>query len=237
MRIRLNHPAVLKLVSLLIAWLLRLWLVTLEIKFVLDERRAMQRGARPRLYLFWHEMLLLPAYAHARQGISVLVSRHHDGELIAQVVRLLGGRTIRGSTRRGGARAMREMIRRGRIGDVAITPDGPRGPRRVVQAGSVFLASRAGMALVPVGLAFEDPWRVPSWDRMALPRPFSRARCVVGRAIEVPPDVPFEQLEGWRQRVQVAMDDVQARAEALVDGRAQPRRRLLTLREANGQEE
>lgn len=237
MRIRLNHPAVLKLVSLLIAWLLRLWLATLEIKFALDERGALPRPARPTLYLFWHEMLLLPAYTHARQGIAVLVSRHHDGELIAQVVRMLGGRTLRGSTRRGGATAVREMMRRARAGHVAITPDGPRGPRRVLQGGAVYLASRAGMPVVPVGMAFESPWRAPSWDRMALPRPFSRARCVFGREIEVPAGATREQIESWRRRVQDAMDDVQARAEALAAPGGDGHARLLTLRQVQGREE
>ena len=160
----------------------------------------------------------------------MLVSTHRDGELIAQTIRLLGGRAIRGSSTRGGVAAVMTMLRDRRSRHLAITPDGPRGPRRVIQDGAIYLASRGQLPLVPVGYAVSDAWRVPSWDRMILPKPGAAARAVAGAPIRVPPEATREELETYRQRVQDVMDDVQARAEDLAARRAVGST-LLTLRE------
>ena len=220
---KLSNPIAIKCVALLASGLLRAWLGTLDMRFAYEDESAdpLRRGRR-NIYLFWHETLLFPAYAYARFRIAVLVSRHRDGELIAQVVRMLRGVAIRGSTdrgrQRGGASALLAMIRRDRVNHLAITPDGPRGPRRLVQDGAIYLASRSGMPLVPAGLAFEKPWRLGSWDRLALPRPFRRARCLVGSPIEVPAGLDRVAMEHYRLRVQQAMDDLQNRAERLAAG-------------------
>jgi lysophospholipid acyltransferase (LPLAT)-like uncharacterized protein len=220
---KLTNPALITCVSWLASGLLRAWLGTLDIRVRYDEPDSDPvRTSRRNLYLFWHEIMLLPAYTHARFRIAILVSRHRDGELIAQIVRMMRGVCVRGSTdrgkSRGGATAMREMIRRAGAQHLAITPDGPRGPRRQVQGGAVYLASRTGMPLVPSGFAFEDPWRAGSWDRMALPRPFRRARGIVGKALEVPPDLDREGLEAYRVLAQKAMDEIQDRAERAARG-------------------
>ena len=173
----LRQPAIMKLTALLAGGLLRAWLSTLEYRF-----RAPRRGCnplwadRPTLFVFWHEMLLFPAYSHVHANVATLISQHRDGELLAQMVRLFRGKVVRGSTSRESVSAIRRLIRQGRISHLAIAPDGPLGPRRVVQSGAVFLASRAKMPIVPVGFAFRKCWRVPSWDRMALPRPWEAAR-------------------------------------------------------------
>jgi len=215
---KLSNPIAIKLVALLLSWAVRLWLSTTDFRFLLEDPSCdPRRRGRRCLYLFWHEVLLGPAYTHSRHRIAILVSRHRDGELIAQVVRMLGGLAIRGSTTRGGATALRQMMRRGQLEHLAITPDGPRGPRRRVQLGPVYLASRTGMLVVPVGFGFQAPWRAGSWDRMALPKPGRRARCVVGRPIELPPGLDRAGLQQYRATIQAAMDDVQARAERLAE--------------------
>ncbi len=216
----MTNPAVVKLISLMASWVVRLWLGMTDIRFAFDDPSSIpHRMKRRGVYLFWHETILFPAYTHARHGIAILVSRHRDGELITQVVRMLRGRAIRGSTTRGGAAALRGMMRETRSPHLAITPDGPRGPRRTMQIGAVYLASRTGMPLVPVGCAAHDCWRIPSWDRMMLPRPGRAVRLVVGRAIDVPDGLDREGLQQARRRVQAAMDDVQQRAERLAAGR------------------
>ncbi|MDP7162030.1 MAG: lysophospholipid acyltransferase family protein [Phycisphaerae bacterium] len=213
---KLSHPIAIKVVSLLVSWVARLWLSTQDIRFVFDDEESDPLWTRRRnLYLFWHETILLPLYTHCRLGFAVLVSRHRDGELIAQVMRMFRGYTVRGSTTRGAVAGLLGMIRHQRSRHLGITPDGPRGPRRVVQEGAVYLASRSGMPLVPTGYAFADCWRAGSWDRMALPRPFRRARAVAGRPIRVPADLDRRQIEQYRLRVQTAMEEVQARAESL----------------------
>lgn len=173
------------------------------------------RAGRPSLYLFWHENMLFPATTYARHGVATLVSRHRDGEIIAQVMRMLRGQAIRGSTTHGAVPALRHMMRRARAQHLGITPDGPRGPRRVVQMGAIYIASRTGMPLVPLGFAYRSCWRAGSWDRMVVPRPFTVGRCVAGRPICLPDGLDRAQMEDARRQVQQTMDQVQARADAL----------------------
>jgi lysophospholipid acyltransferase (LPLAT)-like uncharacterized protein len=128
----------------------------------------------------------------------------------------MGAQAVRGSTNKKGLSALRGLIRKGRVNHLGITPDGPRGPRRVLQPGAVFVASRTGMPLVPVGMAYDSCWRHSSWDRMAFPRPGRTGVAVAGRPIYVPADLDRDGVEEYRRRVQAAMDDVQGRAEQLV---------------------
>jgi lysophospholipid acyltransferase (LPLAT)-like uncharacterized protein len=177
-----------------------------------DPRRSVSRG----IYLFWHEMMLFPAYAahaHGRRDFVVLVSRNIDGELIARILKMLGFSCVRGSTSRAGLSALRSLMRKGKINHLAITPDGPRGPRRVVQSGAIYLASRTAMPIYPSGFAFRFCWRAGSWDRMAIPIPCTYGYGVIGKPIFIPPDIPADQIEHHRELVQQAMDQVQARAE------------------------
>jgi lysophospholipid acyltransferase (LPLAT)-like uncharacterized protein len=165
-----------------------------------------RRGFRGNyIYAFWHEHMLMPAYLYGQADIHVLISRHADGQLIAEIVERLGFRTVRGSTTRGGVEALREMVKLGRTGHLAITPDGPRGPRRQVQPGVVYLASRTGLPVVPFSYGYERAWRAKSWDRFAVPRPFSKAVCVSLDPIFVPPDVGPATLEPYRLQIESAL--------------------------------
>lgn len=213
---RLSNPFAIKSVALAISGLLRLWMSTLNLRFVISDENANPLTSNDKLlYLFWHEMLVLPSFTHANTGIPVLVSHHRDGELVAQVVRMLRGRTMRGSTTRGGAAALKELVRAGKVEHLALTPDGPKGPRRVVKEGAIYLASRAGMKIVPLGLAYRACWRLSSWDKFALPKPNTLAVYVVGDSISIPSDLDRQQIESIRQEVQTVMDQTQAQAEQL----------------------
>jgi lysophospholipid acyltransferase (LPLAT)-like uncharacterized protein len=145
--------------------------------------------------------------------MHILISDHADGELITQVVKRLGFGVVRGSTTRGGARALREMSQRFTEGNLCFTPDGPRGPRRSVQQGMIYAASRLGLPIVGAGMAFQDPWRARSWDRFAVPRPFRNAACVIPEAITVPPDADRDVLEEYRLRVERSMNEATEAAE------------------------
>ncbi len=213
---KIRHPGLIKVLGFVVAWVVRLWLATVRYRTC-----SLGPPVYPNhpgltghyLYAFWHENMLLPAYHYARADVSVLISRHADGQLIAEACRHLGFGLVRGSTTRGGVEAVRQMLRLGKTGHLAITPDGPRGPRRQVQSGLVYLAARTGLPIVPGGMAYDRPWRMNSWDRFALPRPFGRAACVVGAPITVPPDADREQLEQYRRRVEEALHRVTAAAE------------------------
>ena len=229
---KISHPLAIRFVSLLSSWVLRAWLGTLDYWFLADHPDCVPwRRKRPGLYLFWHEMLLFPTYTHARQGFAVLISQHRDGELIAQILHMLGGEAIRGSATRGGVTALRRILKNRGDFHLAIVPDGPRGPRRLVKTGPIYIASRTGMPVIPIGFAYDNCIRVNNWDHTALPRLGKAARCVAGAPINVPDGLGRHELEPYRLRVQAAMDDVQQRAEKLAaDGRSG--RPLLSLAQA-----
>lgn len=224
---KLSHPIAIKLAALLSSWVIRLWMGSQDYRFCVDDPEGIpSRRTRPGIYLFWHEMMFFPAYTHARAGFTVLVSQHRDGQLIGQIFRMLGGRAICGSTTSGGAVAVRRMLRSAGVQHLAVTPDGPRGPRRQVQMGAIYVASRSGLPLIPIGFAFDRCFRMANWDRTALPRLSRPARCVIGTPIPIPQNLDRGGLLEYRLRVQIAMDDVQARAEQLA---ADPRPGLPLL--------
>jgi lysophospholipid acyltransferase (LPLAT)-like uncharacterized protein len=137
----------------------------------------MRRERRPIVFALWHGDMLPLLYQHRGEGVAVLISEHRDGELIARVAESLGFRTVRGSTTRGASRALVGLTRELRDGhDIAVTPDGPRGPARSFAPGALIAAQRGRAAVIAVGLAANRAWRLSSWDRFVIPKPFSRVR-------------------------------------------------------------
>ncbi len=139
-------------------------------------------------YIFaaWHSQLAFMLYALRNRGISALVSRSADGEYAARVTRKFGFNTVRGSSSRGGVSSMMELVERGRGGfPLAITPDGPRGPKRKVQHGVIYLAAKTGLPILPVGAALSRRVVMNSWDNFELPLPFGRAELLYGEPITV----------------------------------------------------
>jgi lysophospholipid acyltransferase (LPLAT)-like uncharacterized protein len=167
------------------------------------------------VYSIWHENLLLPAIYFGRPDIAVLISQHRDGQLLGSLIQSLGMGMVCGSTTRGGADAVRRMVSDDApFRHLAVTPDGPRGPRRVAQQGLVYVASRTGMKVACVGVGYRRPWRLGSWDRFAIPKPFTRACCLTGEPIAVPAGLRAAQLEPYRLLIQAEMDRLNAAAEA-----------------------
>src|SRR5262245_13114475 len=215
---KIRHPGLIKAAGFAAAWAVRLWVGSLAYRYRplgpdVDPTRAGFRGRY--IYAFWHENILLPAYHYGRRDIRVLISRHADGQLIAEAARHLRFRVVAGSTTRGGVEALRQMVRHSRRGHLAITPDGPRGPRRRVQPGVVYLAARTGLPVVPIGIAYGSAWRLNSWDRFALPRPGSAAACVTAEPVAVPEDVGRDGREDYRVRVEQALQLAHVEAETL----------------------
>jgi lysophospholipid acyltransferase (LPLAT)-like uncharacterized protein len=149
--------------------------------------RARRAAGHPTVLALWHgQMLPLTAY-HRDAGAAVLVSEHRDGEIIARVVRAFGLETVRGSTSRGGARALLELVATLRAGrDVAVTPDGPRGPRHEFAPGALVAAHRAGAAVVGVAAHVDRAWRLRSWDGFEIPKPFAHITVAYTPARAVP---------------------------------------------------
>lgn len=174
--------------------------------------------AGPFIYALWHENFLIPIVRFGHPGAACLVSRHADGQVLGSLIRATGMGIIHGSTSRGGVVAVRQLLRsEGSERHLAVTPDGPRGPRRQVQPGIVYLASRTGMRVVPVGVGHRRPWRMKSWDAFAVPRPLSRVRCLFGLPIVVPSDLTTAALSPHVQRLQSELDGLTAAAQEWAD--------------------
>jgi lysophospholipid acyltransferase (LPLAT)-like uncharacterized protein len=174
--------------------------------------------AQRNLYAFWHaRLLMIPYFSRGgRWHGYMLISSHRDGGFIADTLHLLGIGTVRGSTTRGGARAMLKMLRavKGENRHLGITPDGPKGPREVVQKGTVQLAMKAGLPIVPICYATKGHWRINSWDKFYIPKPFTRGVFVIGESVRIPKG---EDVDLAVERVQQAMDDAQGRADHYFD--------------------
>ncbi len=136
----------------------------------------------------WHDTLFPLAFVHRNEGATVLVSQHGDGELIARILLKLGFQVARGSTTRGGAAGLRDLVRvaRGQQCDLAITPDGPKGPARRAQPGVVYLSALTGFPILPLALVADRAWRFSSWDRFQIPKPGARVAVVAGAPLAVP---------------------------------------------------
>ena len=139
------------------------------------------------LWGLWHETLLLGIWFYRWRRVHVMISASRDGERIAQVTEHLGYAPVRGSTSKGSLGATRRLVAALRAGErTAITPDGPRGPRRQAQPGLVAAARLSGRPVVAIGIGVERCWRLRSWDRFAIPKPFSRVRYAYSEPIWVP---------------------------------------------------
>ncbi len=201
--------------GLLAAQGIRAWMNTVECRALFyDPSIDPKLGCgQPRIYVFWHEYILIPLYLRGNCDLAMLLSRHRDADILTRVAYHMGFQCVRGSTNRGAAAALLEMSRLGKSMHLAITPDGPRGPRRKMAIGAVYLASKLGLPIVPLGLGADRPWRAKSWDRHAVARPFSQVRGIMGPAVNIPPDLDREQLEVCRQRVEHLLNDLTLEAE------------------------
>ncbi|MCU0649475.1 MAG: lysophospholipid acyltransferase family protein [Gemmatimonadaceae bacterium] len=153
----------------------------------MEQTTTARRAGHPVILAFWHGKMLGAMSAHRHSGIRVLVSEHKDGEVIARILEANGVRTIRGSTSRGGARALLQLVAAVKQGHtIAITPDGPRGPRHSVAPGLFAAAQRGGAPIVPMAVAASRVWQLGSWDGFEIPKPFARVVVQYGDPVEVP---------------------------------------------------
>jgi lysophospholipid acyltransferase (LPLAT)-like uncharacterized protein len=169
----------------------RTWRVTIVGDGVIGRVHTSGRSA---IYAFWHGQLLALEYLYRGRMIHVLSSWHRDGEMSARLMSALGFGVVRGSTSRGSARGLVGMLARAKEGfDLAITPDGPRGPAGSVGRGIFFLAEKSGSPIVPIGVAASPAKRLASWDRFLVPLPFSRVAVVFGEPIAPDASAPLDE--------------------------------------------
>jgi lysophospholipid acyltransferase (LPLAT)-like uncharacterized protein len=173
-------------------------------------------GRQP-VMAFWHGRIF-PATVYFRgRGIVVMTSENFDGEWIARIIERFGYGTARGSTSRGGRRALLQLVRDMKAGRAAgFAVDGPRGPARVAQPGAVWLAGAAGQPLLPFHLEASRYWELRSWDRTQIPKPFSTVALVVGEPIAVGSDLADSELEAVRVELEARLRTLEARALDLI---------------------
>ena len=155
-------------------------------------------GARKAaIYVLWHGRLLPCSYFRRDNDLATLISQHRDGDYIAGVVeRWWGFRAIRGSSSRGGMGALREMVRTLKAGTaLAITPDGPRGPRQKMKQGPVIAAQMSGVPIIPVSAGTDRAWWIGGWDRFLIPKPFSRFQMIFDDPIFIPREATSAEIE------------------------------------------
>jgi hypothetical protein len=163
------------------------------------------------IVVFWHNRLLMCPFAYMGKDMNVLISGHGDGELIANVMKGFGFHRVRGSSSKGGAAAIRELVQLVRKNsDLAITPDGPRGPAEVVKQGVAHVARTTGRPILPLSFASSRSKRFNSWDRFLLPYPFSRGVFVWGEPLYYRKG---ESLEAFRLRIEEALRDTTLQAD------------------------
>lgn len=156
------------------------------------------------IYAFWHGRQLFLVYSHRFRGINILISQSQDGQLITNVTRWFGFQSVRGSTTRGGMRALVELIHQAEKGDIlAFTPDGPKGPYREVQPGVLYVAQKTGLPIVPLTFSAKRKIILKNWDQFVVPLPFNHIIVANGQPLYVKKE---DDIETKKTELKAAMD-------------------------------
>lgn len=207
---RINRP---QLIGGLIFRVARLIGITLRTKT--EGWEDIKKIPGGKVLLTWHGRTVVPGQFFGSEQFWVIISQSRDGEIQNRILQRMGYRVIRGSTGRGGERALAESIRCLKNGNtMAITPDGPRGPSGVVQPGVMLMAKKARVPLVPVGISARPRKLMKSWDSHLIPYPFAKGLILFGKPIYVPADAGPDEIEAIRLYVQAEMHRMQNEAES-----------------------
>lgn len=181
-----------------------------------ENYRRLVNAGKPVIFVLWHGRLLPCTFRHRGQGLVTLISQHRDGEYIARIVRRWGFTAVRGSSSRGASPAFRQLLRHVRAGrSVAITPDGPRGPREVMKPGALALAQLSGAPVIPVLAGADRAWWFGGWDRFLVPRPFARVRMAYGAPVWVPRESEPGMLEAVAGEIESRLAEIMRTVDAV----------------------
>jgi len=204
-----------KLIGIFGKLLVDLLFKTTRIETVGFEKVESIISSRRFIFAFWHSRILLVSYVYQGWNGAILVSQSRDGEFIARVLQRQGHEPIRGSTTRGGLRALSTLITciRAQIRPAVIIPDGPQGPRFKVQPGIITLAKKTGYPIVPVSYSARNVKIFNSWDRFLLPHPFTQCRIVYGEPVRVAGDADPQTASDCRLRLEQELCRITAAAD------------------------
>ncbi|MGH9339067.1 MAG: lysophospholipid acyltransferase family protein [Acidobacteriota bacterium] len=203
------------LISLIsrIGWLL-VWIIGCTLRYKLedwDNFQQLKEREQPVIYSFWHNQIFSATHFWRFRNIVVITSQNFDGEYIGRIIEKFGYGAARGSSSRGAMRALLQLKKHlSAGGDVAFTIDGPRGPIYEVKPGPLWLSQKTGAPIVPFHVEAQRFWRLRSWDRFRIPKPFSPVLVKIGRPITVPADDDHEQ---WMEPYQAEMDRIRKYCE------------------------
>ena len=170
-------------------------------------------------YCVWHDAMIIPMFGGKHRRTAALTSQHSDGSLVAQVLRTRGISSVRGSTQRISPGAIRKLISTAENRHIVITPDGPRGPRREMSLGIVYLASRTGRAIVPTAYSCSRCWKIRgSWTDQLVPKPFAKVYLLAAKPVAVPADLDNAELKEYVATIQAEMDRLNEEADRLAGG-------------------
>jgi lysophospholipid acyltransferase (LPLAT)-like uncharacterized protein len=213
----LRQRIILRIIIFFGYWFIRLLGLTLRIAVSYEDGAQDGLDARPLVASFWHSCMIPATYLFRDMGIRVMSSFSWDGEYMGRIIGKFGFVAVKGSSSRNPVRALLGLRRALAEGwTVAFTLDGPRGPRHKVKPGPVALARSAGLAMTPFHAAIEKGWTLNTWDRMVIPRPFSRVLVRMGKLIHVPADATDEDLARYTDELQASLDRVCEFSEANV---------------------
>lgn len=178
------------------------------------------RNAKPVIYALWHGRLLPLAFRHRGQGVVTLISASADGEYLARMVAHWGHESVRGSSSRGGEKALRDLVQRARSGrSLAITPDGPRGPKQKLKPGVLVAAQLTGLPIIPASAAASAGWWPGRWDRFLIPKPFSTVRVRYGEPLFVPRSADQPEIAGRAAQLEHLLNRMTAELDQAVRAR------------------
>ncbi len=216
-RFTLRQRIILRIIIWLGYWVIRLIGPTLRVSISYEDGAQETLGQHPLIGSFWHSCIIPATYICRDLGVRVMSSNSYDGEYMGRIIRKFGFVAVKGSSSRNAVRALLGLRRA--LGDgwtVAFTLDGPRGPRHKVKPGPVALARSSGVPLTMFHAAVDKAWVLNSWDRMMIPRPFSRVLLRFGKLIPVPANASDEDVERYTADLQTALDRVCEFSEAHV---------------------
>lgn len=200
---------------------IRSWMSTIRFESLHRQPSAdpAHPDCQPSIFVHWHEYMLTPLYLRGNCHVAILVSQHRDADILESFAKHSGFDCVRGSSYRGGVSALRDLMERGKHQHMVITPDGPRGPRRTMSPGAIYIASKLGRPITPLGLSYDNAWRANSWDKFALPMPFSTSRNIMGDPIFIPPNLSRAGIEEHRLTVEAKINELTDEAEAWAKSR------------------
>ncbi len=210
----LLHKISLAVFPRLASWLIKAWFLTCRVtEHDADNRKLCREHDNPVIATFWHYGILYNFFHMRHQSGVAMVSASRDGEYIARLALFFGYASVRGSQNRRGFLAMKEMMKHlGKGRHAAIVADGSQGPPLVVQPGSILLASKSGAPIMPITWSASRYWAIHSWDRMVIPKPFSRIDFFYGQPVVVPGDLKADGIEGYRLQLEQNLGEIYRKA-------------------------